>query len=190
MAGELPGARPPAASAASGGTKIERVISRPMTVPAERSDGRKAEDLTTCSTTPGSWPLFLRRAPGRLLGRRALLRRGRLRRLPGLLGLPRRGRVGARPLLGGRGRRIGLLALRPGLVSCSYAESRSIAVPYSACNGDAATAAATTASDDGAISDCGARIRVHATGVGAPFSDSTVTTASPVPSDVSSSSRS
>ena len=36
----------------------------------------------------------------------------------------------------------------------------------------------------------GARRRVHATGVGAPFSLSTVTTASPVPSDVSTSSRS
>ena len=40
------------------------------------------------------------------------------------------------------------------------------------------------------MSDSGARIRVHATGVGAPFSDSTVTTASPVASWVSSSSRS
>ena len=40
------------------------------------------------------------------------------------------------------------------------------------------------------ISDRGARIRVHATGVGAPFSDSTVTIASPMPSDVSADSRS
>ena len=37
----------------------------------------------------------------------------------------------------------------------------------------------------GAISDSGARIRVQATGVGAPFSDRTVMTASPVPSEVS-----
>lgn len=41
-----------------------------------------------------------------------------------------------------------------------------------------------------AISDRGTRILVHATGVGAPFSDSTVTTASPIPSDVSADSRS
>ena len=40
------------------------------------------------------------------------------------------------------------------------------------------------------ISDRGARIRVHATGVGAPFSDSTVTTASPIPSEVNADSRS
>ena len=42
----------------------------------------------------------------------------------------------------------------------------------------------------GAISDCGARSRVHATGVGAPRSESTVMTASPMPSWVSTSSRS
>ena len=42
----------------------------------------------------------------------------------------------------------------------------------------------------GAIFDVGASMRVHATGVGAPFSESTVTTASPVPSVVRSSSRS
>jgi hypothetical protein len=41
-----------------------------------------------------------------------------------------------------------------------------------------------------AISDRGTRMRVHATGVGAPFSDSTVTTASPIPSDVKADSRS
>jgi len=48
----------------------------------------------------------------------------------------------------------------------------------------------TVAGSDGAINDSGARKRVHATGVGAPRSDSTVTTASPIPSWVSSSSRS
>jgi len=42
----------------------------------------------------------------------------------------------------------------------------------------------------GAISDCGARNRVQATGVGAPRSDSTVMMPSPMPSWVSSSSRS
>ncbi|CPU29387.1 Uncharacterised protein [Mycobacteroides abscessus] len=36
-----------------------------------------------------------------------------------------------------------------------------------------------------AISERGARIRVHATGVGAPRSESTVTIASPMPSEVS-----
>ena len=56
--------------------------------------------------------------------------------------------------------------------------------------GDAATVAASSASAEGAISDCGARIRVQATGVGAPLSDSTVITASPVGSWVSSCSRS
>ena len=40
------------------------------------------------------------------------------------------------------------------------------------------------------MSDRGARIRVHATGVGAPFSDSTVTIASPMPNDVSAFSKS
>ncbi|PQM47706.1 hypothetical protein C1Y40_02077 [Mycobacterium talmoniae] len=41
-----------------------------------------------------------------------------------------------------------------------------------------------------AIRERGARSRVHATGVGAPFSESTVTMASPMPSDVSADSRS
>ena len=40
------------------------------------------------------------------------------------------------------------------------------------------------------ISERGARILVHATGVGAPFSDSTVTIASPMPNDVKAFSRS
>ena len=35
------------------------------------------------------------------------------------------------------------------------------------------------------MSDSGARIRVHATGVGAPRSERTVMTASPMPSEVS-----
>jgi hypothetical protein len=41
-----------------------------------------------------------------------------------------------------------------------------------------------------AISERGTRMRVHATGVGAPFSESTVTTASPIPSEVNADSRS
>ena len=40
------------------------------------------------------------------------------------------------------------------------------------------------------MSDSGARSRVHATGVGAPRSFMTVTTASPMPSDVMTSPRS
>ena len=47
-----------------------------------------------------------------------------------------------------------------------------------------------TSGGDGAINELGARSRVQATGVGAPRSDSTVITASPMPSWVSSSSRS
>ena len=54
--------------------------------------------------------------------------------------------------------------------SRSYAESRSIAVPYLTCSGEAATAAVIMAGSEGPMNDCGARSRVHATGVGAPFS--------------------
>ena len=60
-------------------------------------------------------------------------------------------------------------------------------LPYS----DEPWAAADTASAPiAAISDRGERMRVHATGVGAPRSESTVTIASPMPSDVSASSMS
>ncbi len=44
--------------------------------------------------------------------------------------------------------------------------------------------------DAGAINERGARTRVQATGVGAPRSLSTVTIASPVPSEVSAEARS
>ena len=54
----------------------------------------------------------------------------------------------------------------------------------------ATSAAITARARPAAISDWGARSRVQATGVGAPFSFSTVTIASPVPSWVSTSSRS
>ena len=74
--------------------------------------------------------------------------------------------------------------------SFSYADSRSITSVYFALFGDACTDAASCSAGAGAISDCGARSRVHATGVGAPFSFITVTTASPMPSWVSTSSRS
>ena len=57
--------------------------------------------------------------------------------------------------------------------------------PYLTHSGDAATAASITAGSTGAISERGARSIVHATGVGEPRSESTVTAASPVPSDVS-----
>ncbi len=74
--------------------------------------------------------------------------------------------------------------------SFSYADSRSIASRYFPASADPSTAACSTAGPIGPISDCGARSLVAATGVGAPFSDSTVTTASPVPSEVSTSARS
>ncbi len=51
--------------------------------------------------------------------------------------------------------------------------------------GEAATAARTSSSLIGPIFDSGARIRVGATGVGAPSGSMTVTTASPMPSEVS-----
>ncbi len=52
------------------------------------------------------------------------------------------------------------------------------------------TAASICGSGVGDMSPCGARSRVHATGVGAPFSLITVTIASPVPSSCSTRSRS
>ena len=54
-----------------------------------------------------------------------------------------------------------------------------------AARGDAATIWSTVASGAGPINVSGARIRVQATGVGAPVSDRTVMTASPVPREVS-----
>ena len=55
---------------------------------------------------------------------------------------------------------------------------------------DAFAAAVMSAGVSAAISERGARMRVHATGVGAPRSESTVTIASPMPSEVSASSMS
>jgi hypothetical protein len=57
--------------------------------------------------------------------------------------------------------------------------------PYSACSGLAFAAAVIASVPMVSISDRGARMRVHATGVGTPRSESTVTIASPIPSDVS-----
>ena len=62
--------------------------------------------------------------------------------------------------------------------------------PYSACSGLALAAAAIASGPIVSISERGDLIRVHATGVGAPVSESTVTIASPMPSDVSADSRS
>ena len=65
--------------------------------------------------------------------------------------------------------------------SFSRADSRSIASAYFACRGLAVTVACMATGSLGAISDSGARSRVQATGVGAPRSFITVTTASPMP---------
>ena len=121
-----------------------RVISRPMTVAAERVKDLNAEDRTTRSTVESSGLGRPRPAlsaawsgggpPGRRAGRC-----GRRRR-PGQLG----GEHLVRRLPVDRRRR-------------TWRVQRL-----------AATSAATVASGDGAISDCGARIRVQATGVGAP----------------------
>ena len=69
-------------------------------------------------------------------------------------------------------------------------ETRPIAAPKSAVNGDGATAAVMTSAGVGDIEPRGARRRVHATGLGAPFSFMTVTTASPVARPVSTAARS
>ena len=61
---------------------------------------------------------------------------------------------------------------------------------YVANSGEACTLAVIAAASAGPISDSGARSRVHATGVGAPRSFITVTTASPMPRPVITSPRS
>src|SRR4051812_46395895 len=53
--------------------------------------------------------------------------------------------------------------------SFSYADSRSTGVPYSCCRADPATIDCCCAGSSCAISDAGGRIRVQATGVGAPL---------------------
>jgi len=53
-----------------------------------------------------------------------------------------------------------------------------------ATSGLSATCAANASSEIGAISESGGSSRVAARGVGTPAGDSTVTSASPVPSDV------
>ena len=64
------------------------------------------------------------------------------------------------------------------------------AAAYFALRAEACTACSIAALSAAPISDSGARRRVHATGVGAPRSESTVTTASPMPSDVSAEAKS
>jgi len=79
-----------------------------------------------------------------------------------------------------------------GVLAASFpaAPSPTMVWPYSACSSLAFAAAEIASGPMVSISDRGERILVHATGVGAPFSDSTVTIASPMPSDVSADSRS
>ena len=80
------------------------------------------------------------------------------------------GELGVRLRLG-RGILRGLAAAAAAFifaVSSSCADSRSIAVPYFACRGEAATAASIAASGDGDMRACGARRRVQATGSARP----------------------
>ena len=82
------------------------------------------------------------------------------------------------------------LALRLGAGAASRPASSSRALwastgsPYFAHSGDAFAAASTPSA--GAIREAGASRRVWATGVGTPYSDSSVIAASPMPTEVSS----
>jgi hypothetical protein len=73
-------------------------------------------------------------------------------------------------------------AIRP--ASISRALSASTRSPYFAHSGDAFAAASTSGA--GSMLDDGPSSRVCTTGVGTPFSDNSVTAASPVPTEVSS----
>lgn len=75
-------------------------------------------------------------------------------------------------------------------VSFSYADSRSTVCRYFADSGLDDAAAVIASLPMVSISERGGRILVHATGVGAPRSDRTVTIASPMPSKVRAFSRS
>src|SRR5690606_38898685 len=130
--------------------KMLRVISRPITVPAERIALLNAR----LSTTLSSWP--------------------------GPCGSTGAGTVWVCAGSGGASQ----------ATSGAKTAARSLVWPYSASRGLDLAAAAIATSPMVSISERGARIRVRATGVGAPFSESTVTTASPMPSDVSVDSRS
>ena len=66
----------------------------------------------------------------------------------------------------------------------SWALSRSTVAPYLAWNGLVAIRPWNWTASIGAISESGASRRVAASGVGTPLGDRTVTSASPVPSEV------
>jgi hypothetical protein len=69
--------------------------------------------------------------------------------------------------------------------SISRALSRSTAVAYSRTCSDEESRRSISAASIGAIREAGGIRRVAKGGVGTPFGDSTVTRASPIPSDVS-----
>src|SRR5690349_3361334 len=121
-----------------------RVISRPITVPAERIALLNAELSMTFSIIPGSVARFAVASPDALAGGggTASIGGGSDGSAPGAAG-------------GGASRAF----------SRSYAESRSIVWPYSACSGEAWAAALIASGPMVSISDRGARILVHATGV-------------------------
>jgi hypothetical protein len=75
------------------------------------------------------------------------------------------------------------VAIRPWIIS--WALTLSTVVPYLAWNGLVSTSAATSSSAIAAISESGGMRRVAASGVGTPRGERTVTSASPMPSDVS-----
>src|ERR1700738_3383820 len=113
-----------------------RVISRPMTVPAERIALLNAGLLIILSSIPGS------AAPRDFTS-------------PSVLAAP--GSTGS-----GGGRAASGDAAGVGcnlLLSRSYADSRSIVWPYSACNGDALAAAAIASGPMVSIRDRGGRLR-------------------------------
>ncbi len=102
-----------------------------------------------------------------------------LSRAPPWWAVPAAGPVGAAPVRS-----------PPAAAIFSYAEMLSTAVPYLGSRAEAATVLEISSSVLGPITDSGARSRVSATGVGAPFSFRTVMTASPMPAVVRVSSRS
>ena len=69
-------------------------------------------------------------------------------------------------------------------VMISWALWLSTLRPYLVCSGDTAATCASSASVRGAILESGGTRRVAASGVGMPFVERTVTSASPMPSEV------
>src|ERR671911_1464105 len=169
---------------------MPREISRASAVPADFMKLSNADDPNTLSKMPPAGCELLR---VRLLGFPAGAGGtgdggGFGAGCPG--GMPRISvsRRSASVVIGGWTGAPGPAAILP--VNRSYADSRSTGSPYIGTSGEAATIADRTAGSEGAINDWGAGISVCATGVGAPFSDITVTTPSPIPSACRSSSRS